>query len=75
MRKIITISLPEETQLILKNRLSDYGFKGPSEYVQHLIQQDSDLISQDDLLAMAKAARKDYAKGTLQKYDSLADIK
>lgn len=75
MREIITISLPAKTRQMLKKRLKKRGFKGASEYVRYLLEQDEDVISQDELLVMAKKAEKDYKDGKLKSYRSLADIR
>ena len=74
MRDVITISLPKTTTQLVKKRIQKRGFRGMSEYVRYLFDQDSDMISQDELLKIVKKAQTDYKQGKLKKYNSMADI-
>lgn len=74
MREIITISLPKTTRKTLALRIKTRGFHGMSEYMRYLIQQDTDLISQDEIIAMTQQADHDYKKGTLKKRSSLREL-
>lgn len=74
MREIITISLPTKTRQILKKRLKKRGFRGASEYFRFLMDLDNDLISQKELLQMAKEADCDYKNGLLKKRSSLREL-
>jgi Arc/MetJ-type ribon-helix-helix transcriptional regulator len=75
MREVITISLPKETRQMIKKRIKERGLKGMSEYVRYLLELDTDVIPQDELLAMAAKAKKAYARGKLKPKGTLADIK
>ena len=74
MRKIVNISLPQATAQVVKSRARKRGFASTSEYMRFLIDQDDNLISADDLLAMSKKADRDYRAGKLKKLDSLAEL-
>lgn len=74
MRDIITVSLTKEAKQALKTRVKQRKFRGTSEYIRYLLAQDEDVITQEELLTIAAQAKKDYKKGKLKKYASLAEI-
>ncbi|MBI2645127.1 hypothetical protein HYW94_03065 [Candidatus Uhrbacteria bacterium] len=74
MRDVITISLPTKTRSIIKKRLKERGFRSMSEYMRYLLDQDTDVISQDELLAIAKEADRDYKNNLLKKRSSLREL-
>lgn len=74
MRDIITVSLTKEAKQALKTRVKKRRFRGTSEYIRYLLEQDEDVITQEELIKIADRAKKDYKKGKLKKYASLADI-
>jgi Arc/MetJ-type ribon-helix-helix transcriptional regulator len=74
MRSIINISLPKETARVAKIRAEKAGFASMSEYVRTLLDMENDLISAEELLKIAGRAEKEYKKGKIKKYNSLADL-
>lgn len=75
MRSILTLSLPAGEVPLLKKRAKSRGFASLSEYIRFLIGIDEDLISQEEILAAAGRAEKDYQAGRLKRIASLAEIK
>lgn len=74
MRSVVTISLPPREAKVLKKRAVDFGFASLSQYFRFLIDLDEGLISQQELLAAAREAEKDYTAGKLKKASSLASL-
>ena len=74
MRSILNVSLPSKTAKAVKARASKRGFASTSEYVRFLLNLDENLISADELLAMAKTADREYESGKIKKYKSLASL-
>ena len=74
MRNVINISLPEQMVRRVEKEVKKGKFASTSEYMRFLIDQDDNLISADDLLAMSKKADRDYRAGKLKKLDSLAEL-
>ena len=50
------------------------GHKSTSGYIQHLIEMDTDVISEKELLQSIKQARGDYKKGQTVTAISMADL-
>ena len=74
MREVLTLSLPPKTTQLIKKKAKNKGFDSVSGYIKYLIKMDDDVISADELLEMAKQARKDYKQGKLAKLNSIADL-
>jgi Arc/MetJ-type ribon-helix-helix transcriptional regulator len=74
MRSIINISLPKETARMAKIRAEKAGFASMSEYMRALLDMDNGLISAEKLLEMTSRAEREYKKGKMGKYKSLADL-
>jgi uncharacterized protein (DUF1778 family) len=73
MRSVLNLSLPKEKKLLIQKRAASAG-KSVSAYVLQAIQIEQDLISEEELLQMASAARADHAQGKTKKLKSLADL-
>ena len=74
MREILTLSLPSQTKEIIKKRSQINGFNSVSAYIQHLIKQEDDLISEDELWNEVQKARQGYKEGKLKKLNSIKDL-
>jgi hypothetical protein len=74
MRSILNLSLPPKTASRIKERARKRGFATTSAYVRFLLESDDDLISPDELLAMAKRADREYRSGKTKKLASLKDL-
>ena len=74
MREILTLSLPPKTKQTIKKRSKMQGFSSISSYIQYLIKQDDDLISEDELINEAKKAKKEYKFGKLKELKSSNDL-
>lgn len=73
MRSILSLSLPQEQRKELESRAKKAN-KTLSAYVLDALAIMKELISEEELLAMAKEAEKDYKKGKTKKLESLADL-
>lgn len=73
MRAILNISLPEEKKKIIMERAKK-AKKSVSAYILYTIELTESLIQEDDLVAMAKKAEKDYKAGKTNQLKSLADL-
>ena len=58
----------------VKTRAKRRGFASISEYVRFLLDQDEDLISADELLAVSRRAESEYGTGKLKKLSSLEEL-
>ena len=74
MRQILSISMPADMVKEVKNRVKKRGFDSISNYIKTLIKEDEDLISEDELLASVKKARRDYKQGKLKTLKTLKDL-
>jgi Arc/MetJ-type ribon-helix-helix transcriptional regulator len=74
MRQVLSLSLPERSSEKIKELAQKRGFKSVSEYIKYLIDLDSNLISDTELLNSVKKAREEYKTGTTIKANSLADL-
>jgi len=70
----VTISLPKTTALSVRKRSKQRGFNGVSSYIKYLIDQDEESISEKELLAIVRQARKDYRADRVLRARSLADL-
>ncbi len=74
MRDILTLSLPNKTKELIKKKAQKSGFANVSHYIQFLIQQDEEVISEAELLKSVKEAQKEYDAGKAIKAKSMADL-
>jgi uncharacterized protein (DUF1778 family) len=74
MRAILNVSLPEETKQVILARAKKAN-KSISAYILYTIELAESLIQEDELVAMAKKAEKDYKAGKTRKLTSLGDLK
>ncbi|HPA25707.1 MAG TPA: hypothetical protein PLK76_03040 [bacterium] len=74
MREVLSISLPSKTLTTIKQKIKVRGFDSVSEYIKHLLDLDENLISEKELLATVKQARREYDKGKAIKANSMADL-
>jgi len=77
MRRVISISLPQNTAQMVKKRVSRAGYDSASHYIQHLIQLDNDespFISEKELLKIIKAGDREYKRRKTIKGKTLKDL-
>lgn len=74
MRQVISLSLPAKTAKKIKETSKQRGFKSVSGYVQSLIEEDQDLISEAELLKIIEEGEKDHREGKTMVLKSLADL-
>ena len=66
--------MPNNMAKTVKTRAKRRGFASISEYVRFLLDQDEDLISADELLAVSRRAESEYGTGKLKKLSSLEEL-
>ncbi len=74
MREILTLSLPPHTKQLIKKKSKMSGFASISSYIQYLIKQEDDLISEKELWKNVQEARREYKEGKLKKLNSIKDL-
>ena len=75
MRQVLSVSMPGETINAIKKRVKKGGFNSISEYFKYLFNMDTNgIISEKELLADIKQARKEYKQRKTIKANSLADL-
>jgi Arc/MetJ-type ribon-helix-helix transcriptional regulator len=74
MREVLTLSLPNKTKEFVKKKAQRSGFANVSSYIQFLIQQDEEVISEAELLQSVKEAQKEYEAGKAIKAKSMAEL-
>ncbi len=75
MRTILNLSIPPQTATVIKKRAKMRGFTSTSSYIRFLIDSDNDnLITEKQLLQIAKKADADYNTGKLIKAKSLTEL-
>lgn len=74
MRQVLSVSLPATDVRQIKNLTERRGYRSVSAYIKYLFKEDSDLISEAELLKAARAARKEYRAEKSIKAKSLADL-
>lgn len=74
MRQVLSISLPATDVRQIKLLTIKRGYNSVSSYIKYLFEEDSDLISENELLKTARAARKEYRAGKSIKAKSLAAL-
>lgn len=73
MRAILNISLPFGQKKIIEKRAKK-AKKSLSAYILYAVQLEQSLISEDEILKIAKLAESDYLAGKTMKLKSLADL-
>lgn len=73
MRSVLSISLPLEKKREIEERAKKMN-QSTSAYIVRMVELEKSLISEDELLKMAKKAEKDYKTGKTKKLNSLADL-
>lgn len=73
MRSILNVSLPPQKKKAIAKRAQKAG-KSISAYIVYAVELEQSLISEDELLAMAERAEKDYKNGKTMELKSLADL-
>ncbi|MBU0619814.1 MAG: hypothetical protein V1768_01180 [Patescibacteria group bacterium] len=74
MRQVLSISLPSETIQSIKTKVMQRGFNSVSSYIKHLLFEDNNLISEQELIRSVKQACYDYEHGKTIKAKSLANL-
>ena len=74
MRQVLSVSLPAIDVRQIKLLSTKRGYASVSSYIQYLLKEDSDLISEAELVESVKAARKEYRAGKSKKAQSLTDL-
>lgn len=72
MPQILRLPLPKKSIEEIKKLSKKRGFKSVSEYIKYLVDLDSTLISDTELLNSVKAARQEYKTGNTIKANSIA---
>jgi len=73
MRSIVNISLPPDQKKEIERRAKK-AKKTISAYILYAIQLEQSLISEDELLEIAKRTEDDYYNGKTKELKSLADL-
>jgi predicted DNA-binding protein len=73
MRSILSISLPAEKKKEIEARAKKMN-QSTSAYIVRVFELEKSLISEEELLQMAKKAERDYKAGKTKKMGSLADL-
>ncbi len=73
MRAVLSISLPTEKKKEIEERAKKLN-QSTSSYIIRVLELEKSLISEDELLKMAKKAEKDYKAGKTKKLGSLANL-
>ena len=63
MRQILSISLPFTELGHAKKTAKKRGYSSVSEYIKNLIQEDTNLITEEELLKDVAIARREYKAG------------
>ncbi len=74
MRQVLSVSLPATDIRQIKKIAQKRGYNSVSSYIKYLFKENSDLISEAELLKTVRAARKEYHTGKSIKAKSLADL-
>lgn len=73
MRSVLTVSLPPQVKADIEARAKK-AEKTVSSYIIYTVELEKKLISEDELVKMARKAEKDYKSGKTKKLASLADL-
>lgn len=73
MREVLSISLSNEDKKKILSRAKKAGLN-VSAYILAVLKEESDMISEEELLLRAKGAEKNYKKGNVKELGSLAEL-
>lgn len=73
MRSVLTVSLPPQVKADIEARAKK-AEKTVSSYIIYTVELEKKLISEDELVKMARKAEKDYKSGKTKELASLADL-
>ena len=73
MRSILSISLPADLLALIRKKAQKAGLS-MSAYVRRLIENEDLLISEEEILEMAKEAQADYKAGRYKVWKNHDDI-
>jgi hypothetical protein len=74
MRKALNIIITDDLEKRIKKTAKQRGFSSVGDYIKMLILENSDLVSEEELMEVSKSARKDFKNGKLIKEKSLDDF-
>jgi len=74
MRSILSVSLSEEKKREIEARAKK-AKQTVSGYIIRIVELEKKLISENELIKMAKKAEKDYRTGKSKRLKSLADLR
>lgn len=74
MRQVLSLSLSEQSTKDIKKLSKKRGFKSVSEYIKYLVDLDSNLISDAELLNSVKSARQEYKSNETVTANSISDL-
>jgi hypothetical protein len=73
MREVLTISLSKEKKKEIERRAKKAG-KSVSAYIISVLDFESTLISEDEILEMGRIADEEYAAGKTKSFKSLKEL-
>ncbi|MFA6991943.1 MAG: hypothetical protein WC269_01520 [Candidatus Gracilibacteria bacterium] len=73
MRSVLSISLPAIKKIEIERRAKKAN-KTVSLYIIDVLELASHMISEDELVSMAKKAESDYKQGKTKKLNNLAEL-
>lgn len=74
MRKVLSISLQGETIKLIDRQVKERHFPSTSDYIRHLVENEEEMITEQDVLKYASEARRDYKLGKTKVLRSLRDL-
>jgi len=74
MRKVLSISVPQQVAKTIKKKVKSRGFTSVSNYFQYLLKLDDELISEQELLKDIELGQKEYDDGQTITANSMADL-
>ena len=74
MQATLTLSLPQQTVEVIKQKTKEKGFNSVSRYIKYLLNLDEDLIPEDELMCSIEQARKNYRQSKTIKANSLVEL-
>ena len=74
MREVLSVSLKTQTTEEIKRKSKSRGFSSVSGYINFLVEQDSDLIDEDEILKRSKKVSCKYRQNKLHKLKNISDL-
>ena len=74
MRQVLSLSLPATDVRQMKILVKKRGYASVSAYIQNLLAEDKNLISEKELVKMVRSAEKEYRAGKSITARSIADL-